>query len=69
MDLCKMQSRLEAKAKHQALGPDLFAHIERYEAIFQAIEAGLPRDTNDPPAKERLGYQEYFDSLEAQGRR
>jgi hypothetical protein len=41
--------------------------MKRYEALFEAIEAGLPLDTNDPAVKEGLGYQKYFDSLGAQG--
>jgi len=66
MDLSKRLSRLEAKAKH-APSSDLFERMKRYEALFEAIEAGLPLDTNDPAVKERLGYQKYFDSMEAQG--
>jgi len=38
--------------------------VRRYEAIFEAIEAGSPLDIEDPDVQTCLEYKHYFAELE-----
>jgi hypothetical protein len=60
----KRLSSVEAQAKMP--GCNLFARIKRYEEVYEALDAGLPLDANDPDVKTCLEYEQFFVELERQ---
>ena len=64
MGIAERLRRLEDQAKCSVASFDLFADMKRYEAIYEAIEAGSPRDIEDPDVRSCLEYERYFAELE-----
>ena len=65
MGIAERLRRLEDRAKCHVPSYDLFADMKRYEAIFEAIEAGSSLDIEDPDVQTCLEYERYFAELEA----
>jgi hypothetical protein len=64
MGISERLRRLEERAKGNTPNIELFALIKRYEAIFEAIEAGSPLDIENSYVVTCLEYERYFAELE-----